>query len=99
MKIGIIAKLYEVLDNCKEKFTSLSLTEQVSALLAILNVFQAGRSSACDLSIIGGDKSAALYRLSSKLSNWKKNVNVVRLLDVSPSGLYVSKSPNLLEFL
>jgi len=99
MKIGIIAKLYEVLDNCKEKFVSLTLTEQVSALLAILNVFQVGRSSACDLSIIGGDKSAALYRLSSKLSNWKKNVNVVRLLDVSPSGLYVSKSPNLLEFL
>ena len=99
MKIGIIAKLHEELEKCKDKFASLSLTEQVSALLAILSVFQAGRSSACDLSIIGGDKSAALYRLSSKLSNWKKNANIVRLLDVSASGLYVSKSPNLLEFL
>ncbi len=98
-KIGIIAKLHDVLDKCQAKFAALSLTEQVSALLAILSVFQTGRSSACDLSIIGGDKSAALYRLSSKLSNWQKSAKDVRLLDISASGLYVSKSPNLLEFL
>ena len=98
-KISTFASLYEVLDDCQEKFASLSLAEQVSALLVLLSVFQTGRSSACDLSIIGGNKSTALYRLSSKLSNWKKNVNDVCLLDVSPSGLYVSKSPNLLEFL
>ena len=98
-KVGIIAKLYDVLKNCRENFAELSLTEQTVALLAILTVFQAGRSSACDLSMIGGDKSAALYWLSAKLSNWQKTVNDVRLLDISASGLYVSKSPNLLEFL
>lgn len=98
-KISVIAKLHEVLDKCQENFVSLSLTEQVAALLAIISVFQTGRSSACDLSLIGGDKSAALYRLSSKLSNWKKTATDVRLLDISASGLYVSKSPNLLEFL
>ena len=98
-KVGIIAKLYDVLKNCKDKFTGLSLTEQTAALLAILSVFQTGRSSACDLSIIGGDKAAALYRLSAKLSNWEKTANDVHLMDMSASGLFVSKSANLLEFL
>ena len=66
-----------------------------------MSLFQIGKTSEFkyDVTLIGGDKSMPKFRKSIKFSNWKKFARDVRLMDISASGLYVSKSPNLLEFL
>lgn len=99
-KVKIISDLYDVLEKGRDVFLALDLSGQAKVLLNIIMIFQTGRSSGCDLSAIGGVKSAAFYRISSKLSNWvKQNIKDVRIIEQSTSGLFSSKSQNLVEFL
>ena len=83
----------------REKFAQLSLKEQILALNNILSVFKAGRSGGCDLTLIGGSNKAGAFTISSNLQNMAKKYSDVRIIEMSASGLYESKSKNLLEFL
>ncbi len=88
----------DALINGKNTFEELDIFEQSKCLMQILTVF--GRiNNGCDLSAIGGVSKAAVLTLSSILSNWNKNYKDIRILDMSASGLYQSKTENLLEML
>ena len=89
----------EVLKNGKDQFERLALETQVEVLLNILSVFQTGRTTGCDLKEIGGAGHAAVFTISSKLSNWKKAYKDVRIVDISAAGLHRKVSQNLLELL
>ena len=81
-----------------EKFKKLDMNTQVDVLLQIVSIF--GRNThGCDLSEIGGTGRAATPTMSSSLSNWTKKYQDVRIVDRSASGLYESRSENLLELL
>ncbi len=81
------------------KFEKASLDEQVVCLLQLVALYKTGRSGGCDITCIGGAKNAGVVSLSSHISNWKKYFSDVRIIDQSASGLYESKSCNLLELL
>lgn len=85
-----------VLDG-REKFTELDVFEQAKCLLQILIIFN--RTNLCDLSAIGASKNSGVVRMNAKLSNWQKEFSEARILDMSPSGLYVARSLNLLDLL
>lgn len=80
-------------------FTLLSLDEQAAALSAILSIFKMGRVGPCDLALIGGKKGSGAPTLAMRLSNWAKQYSDVRIVDLSPSGLFEERSGNLLEML
>ena len=83
----------------REKFAKADVFEQAKCLMQILIVF--GRiSSGCDLQLIGGaGKAAAMSSFSAFMSNWKKNYSEVYMIDQTASGLYETRSANLLELL
>lgn len=83
----------------RDKFSHLSLEEQVILLMNVLSIFQTGRTGGCDLREIGEKKESAVLTLSTKLSNWKKRFSDVRIIDCSPSGIYESRSCNLMELI
>ncbi|MDD5823951.1 MAG: type II CRISPR RNA-guided endonuclease Cas9 [Firmicutes bacterium] len=80
-------------------FAQLDIKDQTRALSNIMQTF--GRvASGCDLTLIGGaGRAAACVNFSSTVSNWGKNYSCVRIIDSSTSGLWISKSDNLLELL
>ena len=80
-------------------FAGLTLDEQAAALNAILSIFKMGRVGPCDLTLIGGKKNDGRPILSMRLSNWAKQYSDVRIVDLSPSGLFEKRSGNLLEML
>lgn len=87
-----------ILKNGRESFLALSIVEQCNCLLNIHSVF--GRlSGGCDLTLIGGAKNSATTSISVTASNWKKDYSDVRIIDQSPSGLWETKSENLLKLL
>lgn len=96
---SVFSNQYEVLANGEIKFERLPLRDQVSVLLSVLSIFKTGRSGGCDLTLIGGSKSAGAYVLSANLQNLAKTFHDIRLIETSTSGLYTSKSRNLLDFL
>lgn len=82
----------------RDAFLKLTLPEQIIVLLNIQMVF--GRvAGGVDLSSIGGVKKAAVTTKSATLSNWIKTNKDVRIIDQSASGLWETKSQNLLELL
>ena len=78
---------------------NLTIEEQVVTLLNVLLIFKTGRSGTCDLSLLGGSSKAAAYVMSASLENLSKNFKDIRIMETSASGLYASKSKNLLEYL
>ncbi len=81
-----------------DTFKKLTLLEQCQVLLNIHAVF--GRlSGGTDLTLIGGAKLSAKTEISTNVVNWKKNYSDVRIIDQSASGLWETKSDNLLEIL
>ena len=80
-------------------FVQASIAEQVKCLMQILSLF--GRvSGGCDLQIVGGaGRAAAMVGFSSSLGNWKKNYSDIRIIDQSASGLFETRSDNLLDLL
>ncbi len=91
---GSIAK---TVTDGREKFSKLTMEAQISCLLNILSWF--GNVPNCNLESIGGSKKTGSKVPSAKLSNWKKTYTDVRIIDVSASGLYQSRSENLLTLL
>lgn len=79
-------------------FKELSEIKQAETLLNIHELF--GRvSGGSDLSSIGGKKNSGATTCSTIVSNWKKGYKDVRLVDMSPSGLWEQQSENLLDLL
>lgn len=89
----------DILCNGYDKFMNLSIEEQCGCLLNLISLFKTGRASGCDLSKIGGKSSAGIVLLSSKLSNWVKSYDRVRIINESASGIYRQESDNILEWL
>ncbi len=89
----------QILVDGRDKFKELSVKEQCQVLLNIHTVF--GRmTEGCDLTAIGGSEhTAATKSFNSKISVWKKKYSDVRIVDQSASGLWETKSDNLLEIL
>ncbi len=83
--------------NGREKFIVLTVEEQISCLLNIIAWL--GSANTCNLESIGGSKNQGSKLSSSRLSAWKKKYNDVRIVDTSASGLFESRSENLLELL
>ena len=89
---------YAVLQNGVDTFKTLPIKKQVELLLQIVSIF--GRNTGgCDLEAIGGKSTSAAPTLSSLLSNWTKYYSDVRIVDQSASGLYETRSCNLLNLL
>ena len=89
----------KTIEDGRNVFAGLDIKAQSSVLLNIIATF--GRvSGGCDLTGIGGAaKAAATVNVSTTLSNWKKTYKSVTIIDRSASGLYESKSRNLLDLL
>ena len=79
-----------------ELFEKLDLTEQALALSNVLELLKTGRSTGCDLKMIGESAQAGVITLNSDLSKIKGR-KAVYIIDQSPTGLYEKKSVNLLE--
>ena len=96
-KKAIFVNQREILEKGREKFEEkLSLEEQLNVLLQLLLIFNGSKA---DLTQVGGSKTAGVQTLSTNISNWKKNYTSVCIIDKTSSGLFESKSKNLLDFL
>lgn len=95
-----INKPLSVLKDGRNKFASLTINEQAAVLLNIHDTFGRNSVGGVDLTRIGGvAKSAATSSFSATMSNWAKNYSDVRIVDMSPSGIWEKQSTNLLELL
>lgn len=81
----------------RDKFITLAMTEQITCLLNIISWF--GNAPSCNLVSIGGSLQGGTKRPSAHLTAWKKNYTDVRIVDMSASGLFQSRSENLLKML
>lgn len=81
----------------REKFAALTAEAQIVCLLSIISWF--GNVQTCDLESIGGSKKTGAKVPNSRLAAWRKNYSDVRIVDTSASGLFESRSENLLELL
>ena len=80
------------------KFIQLDLEEQVRCLLEIVSWF-GSQANSIDLSTIGGKAKTGSKLINAKFSGLSKSIRDMRIIDISSSGLYVSRSENLLELL
>jgi len=88
----------DAVEKGRDKFIEADIYKQCKCILQLVAVF--GRlSGGCDLSTIGATARAASNTSSSFVSNWKKTFSDVRIIDISASGLYESKSENLLDLI
>lgn len=95
----IFGSQLQVLHDKENEFENLNLEQQVETLLNLLSIFKTGRTTGCDLKLLGGAGQAGIFTESSKLSNWKKSYKDVRIVDISAAGLHRKTSQNLLELL
>ena len=96
-KKAVFANQKNILEDGREEFsTKLDLEKQLYTLLQLLLLFN---GDTADLTAIKGVKKAGEQRLSTNISNWKKSYKSVKILDQSASGLFESKSQNLLDLL
>ena len=79
-----------------EAFKTLSITEQTISLANVISVFKTGRSTGCDLKLIGESGQAGVITLNSDLTKLKGRKQIF-IIDQSPTGLFEKKSVNLLE--
>ena len=96
-KKAVFVNQKKVLEDGRELFsTKLDLEKQLYILLQLLLIYNGSKG---DLTAINGSKSAGVQTLSTNISNWKKNYKSVIIFDQSASGLFGSKSQNLLDLL
>ena len=88
---------YEVVANGRDKFTVLSLEEQVMLLLELVSLFKTGRASGCNLLAIGGKGISGSMKIGAALS--ASPYEDIRIVDCSPAGLHRKVSVNLKDFL
>lgn len=77
-------------------FETLCLNDQVKVLMSVVAIYKTGRTTSCNLELIGDVKNAAVIELNSTISTARK-IKSIRIVDQSPTGLYETISPNLLE--
>lgn len=77
-------------------FETRCLNDQVKALMSIVEIYKTGRTGGCNLKLIGDVNGAAILTLNSTISN-ARGIQSIRIVDQSPTGLYETISPNLLE--
>ena len=82
----------------RKKFADAPVDVQMAFLLNLLVWFSSAFAT-IDLTLIGGAKQACVKAPSSSLSNYKKSYSEIRIVDVSPSGIFESRSENLLKLL
>ena len=82
--------------NGRDKFISLSVDEQTTALFYILMLLKTGRSTGCDLTLINESGQAGVLTLNSDFSKIKDK-KTIYIIDQSPTGLIERKSLNLLD--
>ncbi len=87
----------EYLEKSRDTFQKLRLDEQTDVLMNMIRLFKQGRVVGCDLSKVGGKKNSGNRPLAANLSNWRKRFTDVRILDISPSGIFEKQSVNLLK--
>lgn len=87
----------EIVKAGKELFVSLDFDTQINVINSCVSLLKSGRSGGCDLSDIGGKSSSGVMVLGSNLSSAK--YKDVRLIDVSPAGIFENQSINLMELL
>lgn len=84
----------------RDKFQKLSVEQQAEALLNMLMTFGKDSTSGVDLTLINGKgRSGATVNFSSTIANWSKYYSDVRIIDMSPSGIWEKQSGNLLELI
>lgn len=83
----------------KACFEKLPLNDQVKALMSVVEIFKTGRITGCNLKLIGDVNGAAILTLNQTISKTvkTKGIKSIRIVDQSPTGLYETISPNLLE--
>lgn len=81
----------------RDKFAALTIEEQITCLLSIISWF--GNVQTCNLESIGGTKKTGAKVPNSRFAAWKKNYSDVRIVDTSASGLFETRSENLLELI
>lgn len=89
----------DVIKQGEREFASHSIKEQCEYLLQLISVFKTGRAGPCDLSGIGGSGKTAVLVKSAKLSGLRKGYKDIHIIDSSASGLFETRSENLLELL
>ena len=101
LKDSVFAKcpgnIYDILEKGEKSFASLDTEEQVNCLMNIVAWFNGAPT--CDLLSIGGSKQSGKRQPNSRLSAMKKRYNDIRIVDMSSSGLFVSRSENLINLL
>ena len=81
----------------RDRFTALTVEEQITCLLSIVAWF--GSAPSCDLKCIGGSGQSGTKRPNARFTSWEKRYSDIRIIDISASGLFQSRSENLLELL
>lgn len=101
MQNSVFAKcpgsIYEALKAGENALAGISSEEQVSCLMSIISWFNGAQS--CDLKCIGGSGKSGAKQPNSRLSGLKKKYQDIRIVDMSASGLFVSRSENLFNLL
>lgn len=92
----VMSKIAKKISAKREDFMKLSLTEQILALSNIIKLLKTGRSTGCDLKLVGGSGQAGVITLNSDLTKITGR-KVIKIIDQSPTGLFEKRSVNLLE--
>ncbi len=85
------------MSEARDNFSEMKIEKQVEVLLNVFSIFKSGRTTPCDLKVLGIGTAKCQY--SSNISNWGKRFSVVKLVDISPSGIFETSTNNLLELL
>jgi len=93
---SILQKIGNKIQNKREDFLKLELKEQILFLSNMILLFKTGRSTGCDLKLIGESGQAGVITLNSTLTKISGRQSI-RIIDQSPTGLLEKKSVNLLE--
>ncbi|SFB39241.1 CRISPR-associated endonuclease Csn1 [Acetitomaculum ruminis DSM 5522] len=94
-----LGNIVSVLIDGKEKFLKLDIFNQCEVLLNIIDTFGREGSDGVNLTMIDGKKRGGAITISTKVINWAKYFKDVRVIDISPSGMWERQSVNLLELL
>ena len=94
-KYNVFKTPSEIVKKGKEVFETLNVEEQSIALFKMLGLFNCTLPSGIDLKLIGGSQSSAILSISMDLN--KKSFSSIKIIDQSPTGLFLKKSPNLLD--
>ena len=92
----MLSKICNKISSKRDVFLKLSVTEQVLALSNIILLLKTGRSTGCDLKLIGESGQAGIITLNSSLTKISGR-NSIKVIDQSPTGLFEKQSVNLLE--